>query len=448
MRQSGIGTRRNVWWLLALATALLLGQGGVHSSAAAAQGSTASGPIRLAAFKGPVTPVLASYLDRAISDAEDSGASALIIELDTPGGSVDITKEITQRMTSAKVPVIVYVAPRGAHAGSAGTFITLAAHVAAMAPGSSIGAASPVGSEGADLPDTLKAKAISILVADIKNLTARRSESARAWAEKAVSQAAAATADEALQLGVVDIVAQDVPDLLKQLDGRRVTVAGKEVTLQLSGLPVEQVPMSPIEGFLNTLTNPAIAAILLTIGLNAILFELSSPGGYMAGVVGVICLLLAFYALGTLNANWVGMGFVILAFVLFVLDIKAPTHGVLTFGGIASFVLGAFLLFNTPEMEVPWATIITLALLTATFFAFAMTKALQAQRRPPATGLESLIGRTALVRQPVGAGQEGMVLVEGELWRAESESGPLATGEKVVITSRDGYRLRVRKPEG
>lgn len=448
MRQSGIGTRRNVWWLLALATALLLGQGGMHSSAAAAQGSTTSGPIRLAAFKGPVTPVLASYLDRAISDAEDSGASALIIELDTPGGSVDITKEITQRMTSSKVPVIVYVAPRGAHAGSAGTFITLAAHVAAMAPGSSIGAASPVGSEGADLPDTLKAKAISILVADIKNLTARRSESARAWAEKAVSQAAAATADEALQLGVVDIVAQDVPDLLKQLDGRKVTVAGKEVTLQLSGLPVEQVPMSPIEGFLNTLTNPAIAAILLTIGLNAILFELSSPGGYMAGVVGVICLLLAFYALGTLNANWVGMGFVILAFVLFVLDIKAPTHGVLTFGGIASFVLGAFLLFNTPEMEVPWATIITLALLTAAFFAFATTKALQAQRRPPATGLESLIGRTALVRQPVGAGQEGMVLVEGELWHAESESGPLATGEKVVITSRDGYRLRVRKPEG
>ena len=260
---------------------------------------------------------------------------------------------------------------------------------------------------------------------------------------RAVSEAAAATADEALELGVIDLVASDVTDLLEQLDGRTITVAGEAVTLPFGGLPIEQIPLSPIESFLNTITNPALAAILLTIGLNAILFELSNPGGYAAGVIGVICLLLAFYALGTLNANWVGLGFIGLAFVLFVLDIKAPTHGALTAGGIVSFVLGAFLLFNTSELEVPWVTIIGLAVVTGAFFAFAIGKALAIQRRQPTTGMEGMIGRSAVVRQALEPA--GKVLVEGELWNAESEAGQVAAGERVTITGHDGYRLRVRK---
>ncbi|PKO24049.1 MAG: hypothetical protein CVU38_00770 [Chloroflexi bacterium HGW-Chloroflexi-1] len=437
MKQRKMGTRANLWLLALLAAqlamALLFGQANAQ----------APGAVKLATFKGPVTPVLAEYIDRAISAAEATGAAALVIELDTPGGSVDITKALTQRMTSATVPVIVYVAPRGAHAGSAGTFITLAGHVAAMAPGSSIGAASPVSSEGGELPETLKTKETNILVADIKNLAARRGEKAVAWAEKAVSEAAAATADEALALGVIDVVADDLPDLLRQLDGRTITVAGKEITLQLSDRPIEPVPLSAIENFLNTLTNPALAAILLTIGLNAILFELSNPGGYVAGVIGVICLLLAFYALGTLNANWVGLGCVGLAFVLFVVDIKAPTHGVLTFGGIVSFILGTFILFNTSELEVPWVTIIALALATGGFFAFAISKALAIQRRQPTTGMEGMIGQTAEVRKALEL--VGKVLAAGELWTAESESGPIAVGERVVITGHEGFRLRVRK---
>jgi membrane-bound serine protease (ClpP class) len=202
------------------------------------------------------------------------------------------------------------------------------------------------------------------------------------------------------------------------------------------------VPLGPIQGFLNTITNPALAAILLTIGLNAILFELSSPGGYAAGVIGLVCLLLAFYALGMLNANWAGLGFIVLAFVLFVLDIKAPTHGALTVGGIAAFVFGAFILFNTPDLEVPWPTIIRLALTTAAFFAFAMAKALAAQRRRPATGMESLIGKGAEVRQALTP--DGMVFVNGELWHAESESGPIAAGEHVVVTGQEGFALRVK----
>jgi membrane-bound serine protease (ClpP class) len=404
-----------------------------------------AGGVKLAVFKGPVTPVLASYLDRTIAAAEASGASAVILELDTPGGSVDITKEITQRMQSSTVPVIVYVAPSGAHAGSAGTFITLAGHAAAMAPGSSIGAASPVGSEGADLPDTLKAKATNILVADIKNLAARRGEQAEAWAAKAVSEAAAATADEALELGVVDAIAQDVPDLLRKLDGKTITVGGKPVRLQLAGQPGEEVPLNPLEGFLNAITNPAIAAILLTIGLNAILFELSNPGGWVAGVIGAVCLLLALYALGTLQANWTGLGFVVLAFVLFVLDIKAPTHGVLTLAGVATFIFGSYLLFNTPEMTVPWGTIIGLGAATGAFFAFIIAKALLAQRLRPSTGIEAMIGELAVVRRTLDP--VGMVHVEGELWRARSESGALAVGARVVVTGYDGMLLHVRRPE-
>ncbi len=311
-----------------------------------------------------------------------------------------------------------------------------------MAPGSSIGAASPVGSEGADLDATMKAKATNILVADIKNLAARRGEKAVEWAEKAVVEAAAATADEALALGVVDVLAVDVNDLLAQLDGREVQVAGQTVTLRLDDVSVEVVPLNALEGLLNQITNPAIAALLLTIGLNAIIFELSSPGGYVGGVIGVICLLLAFYALGTLNANWTGLGFIALAFILFVIDLKAPTHGALTLGGIVAFVVGAFLLFNTGEMRVPWASIITSAAATAAFFAFAISKALAAQRRRPAIGLDSLVGATGDVRQPLNP--EGMVYVNGELWRAEAESGPLPVGARIVVTAQTGFRLRVR----
>ena len=364
-------------------------------------GAQDAGGVKLAVFKGPVTPVLASYLDRAIADAEATGASAVILQLDTPGGSVDITKEITQRMQSATVPVIVYVAPSGAHAGSAGTFITLAGHAAVMAPGSSIGAASPVGSEGADLPDTLKAKATNILVADIKNLAARRGAAGRRPGPRRPCRKPRPPPPTKRSTSAwLTRSPKDVPDLLQKLDGKTVTVGGKPVTLQLEGQPVEEVPLNPLEGLLNAITNPAIAAILLTIGLNAILFEISSPGGWIAGALGAVCLLLALYALGTLQANWTGLGFVVLAFVLFVLDIKAPTHGLLTIAGIATFIFGSYLLFNTSEMTVPWGTIIGLAASTGAFFAFVIAKALLAQRLRPSTGIEAMVGEIAVVRRP------------------------------------------------
>ena len=436
MKQQQQGRQwRNLCLLALVVTSLFLAQAWERA------GAQSTGAVKLAEFRGPVTAILARYIDNAITGAEADQAAALVIELDTPGGDLNLTKDITQRMTSATIPVIVYVAPTGAHAGSAGTFITLAGHVAAMAPGSSIGAASPVDSSGGDLPATEKAKLTNVLVADIRNLAARRGPKAADWAAKAVSEAAAATADEALQLGVIDAVANDVPDLLRQLDGRTVTVAGQPVKLQLSDRPVEQVPLSPFEDFLNAITNPAIATILLTIGLNALLFEISNPGAIVPGVVGATCLLLALYALGALNANWVGLGFVVLAFVLFVLDIKAPTHGLLTVAGVGSFILGAFLLFNVPGLAVPWATIIAVALLTAGFFAFAIAKAIAIQRRKPVTGMDGLLGQTAEVRQPLNPA--GLVLVEGELWRAESDAGPVPAGAQVLITGYQGFRLCV-----
>ena len=406
------------------------------------------GQVLVLTFKGAVTPILSSYVERGILAAESGGAEALILQLDTPGGSSDITKEISQRMIQARVPIVVYVAPARAHAGSAGTFITLAAHVAAMAPGSSIGAASPVSGEGQELPETMLKKATNILVADIKNLAQRRGEKAVEWAARAVEEAAAATAQEALELGVIDVIANDVDDLLQQLDGFEVEVGGEKHTLRTAGAPVAHLPLNSFEQFMNTVLNPNIAFILLTLGLNALLFELSSPGGYAAGIVGAVCLLLGLYALGVLPVNYSGLFFIGLAFVLFVLDIKAPTHGALTLGGIASFVFGALMLFNSPYFGVSLPLVIGVGLATGGFFFFAMAKAVAAQRVPAVTGGEGLVGQIAEAR--TGLDPEGIVFVQGERWNAVAEDGPVAAGERVEVLGRDGFRLRVRKrkPDG
>lgn len=396
-------------------------------------------------FQGPVTPILVSYIERGIQQAERDGAVALVLQLDTPGGSVELTGQITRRMRNADVPIIVYVTPNGAHAGSAGTFITLAAHVAAMAPGTRIGAASPVGEQGQDLDETIRRKITQDLIADLENMTRRRGPAATEWAKRAVEEAEVATAEEALELGVIDIIAVDLQDLLRQLDGRAVEVKGRTVVLQTADAEIKEIPLGALENFLNTITNPAIAAILLTLGLNAILFELSNPGGYVAGIIGAVALLLAFYALGALDANWTGLGFIVLAFVLFVLDIKAPTHGVLTLGGIASFVIGAAILFNVPDVEVPWPTIIALALATAGFFAFAIAKAISAQRLQPATGFEGLLGQTAYARSELNP--SGTVFLKGELWQAIAEDPPIPAGAEVIVMRRQGMRLIVRKKQ-
>lgn len=396
---------------------------------------------------GAITPIIQEYIIRGIEQAEADGAAALVIQLDTPGGSVEVTKAITQRMLAARVPVVVFVAPAGAHAASAGTFIALAAHIAAMAPGTSIGAASPVSTGGEELSETSKEKAIAILEADLKGLARRRGEKAVEWAGQAVREAKASTAEEVLGLGVIDLIANDIGDLLTKLDGRQAVVAGETITLHTAGLPWQEIPLGPIERFLHTITDPNIAFILMTLGLNGILFELASPGGYAAGIIGGICLVLALYALGVLSVNYTGLIFIILAFVLFILDIKAPTHGVLTAGGIASFILGTLVLFSSSYLPISLSLVITVGLATGAFFAFVVAKAVGAQRRRPTTGDEGMIGEVAEVRAPLAP--EGMVFVQGELWMARSQDEqPIPIGERVVVVGREGFRLIVRRAGG
>jgi membrane-bound serine protease (ClpP class) len=403
-------------------------------------------PVQVLEIEGPVTPIMISYIQRGIRTAEQDGAEALVIKLDTPGGQTDLMNKIIQAILQADVPVVVYVYPQGAYAASAGTLITLAGHVAAMAPGTTIGAASPVGSQGEDLGETLQAKIKEDLKAQARALAGRRGAEAIAWAESAIEEAKAATAEEALALGVIDFVARDLQDLLAQMNGFQVTVGGREVTLATAEAPVEELPMTFFERFLHIITNPTIAFILLTVGINAILLELSNPGGYIAGIIGAICLILAFYALGVLPVNYAGLIFIGLAFVLFFADVIVATQGALTVAGIVSLVAGALILFNSPLYRVSIAAVAAVALATGSFVAFALTKVIQAHRKPAVTGCEGLASCRAQARTPLDP--EGMVFVAGELWNATAEDPPIQAGEWVEIVAMEGFRLRVKRAPG
>lgn len=406
-----------------------------------------SGVVYVMTFDGPVNPLLLSYIERGIQQAADRDAEALVLRLDTPGGQVDLTQDIVKLLRASPVPVIVYVWPAGAMAGSAGTFITLAGHAAAMTPGSSIGAASPVGGEGEDLGETIQKKLTNILTADIENLAARRGEQAVEWAKNAVINAEAATAEQALALGVVDAVAVDVNDLLRQLDGLSVEVQGQPRTLNLADAQPMELAMTGVEQFLNTLVNaiavPGIAILLIVLGVQAIIGEFSQPGGFVAGIVGAIALLLGLFALGILNANWAGLAFIALAFLLFILELITGASGVLTVGGLITLVLGSVILFRGTGVAIPWAAIISLAAISLFFFSFVLAKIIRSQRQRPFSGTDSLIGRQAIARSELNP--VGKVLVQGELWDAElrNASGPVPVDAHLVVLSREGFLLFV-----
>ncbi len=396
-------------------------------------------------FRGAVTPVLQKYIEDGIDAAFESGAEAVVLQLDTPGGSVDITNQITQVMLASPVPVVVYVAPAGAHAGSAGTFITLAGHVAAMAPGSSIGAASPVDGSGADIGETMSAKVENILSADIENLAERRGEEAVAWAIAAVREAEAATANRALELGVVDYIASDMPDLLEQMDGFVVTVRGDETTLDTADAITIPLDLNPIQQFLNFITNPTIAAILISLSTVGFIAEIWNPGTFIPAAIGATCLLLGLYALGQLGANFAGLALIVLAIGLFIAETFTPTFGALVAAGIVIFVLGSALLFDAPGVEVPWVAITTLAFATAAVTLVISTFGLAAQRRPVKSGEMAMIGEMATVRDAMAEGEQGKVFVFGEWWNAKLEAGALEPGDEAEVVGRDGYTLLVRE---
>ena len=402
----------------------------------------APAPVDVLTVKGAVTPILANYIERGITQAEERGAQAVIIQLDTPGGSVQVMSELVQRMTSARTPIVVYVTPPGAMAASAGTFVVLAGHVAAMAPGTTIGAASPVDANGQDIGQTAEAKAKSILAAQIRGLAQRRGDNALAWAERTVRDAEAATAEEALRVGAIDIVARDLNDLLVQLDGREVIVQGQPRTLATADASVRSVAMNWLESILQLLAEPTIAYLLLILGINALLIELGNPGIGFAGALAAVCLIMAFFGLGMLNVNYAGLALIVLAFILFLIDIKAQSHGALVLGGVLSFALGSALLFNTAYVGVSWTLIVAAALLTAALFVFVVQAGVRAKLRPAFTGTQELIGRVGRARTDLNP--EGEVFVWGSLWRARAVGGPVPSGRPVRVERVEGLTLWVR----
>lgn len=401
---------------------------------------------------GPIMPPMLEYIRRGIEVADRREAEVLIIQLDTPGGSLDTTLTIIQEIRASEVPVVVYVAPRNAIAGSAGAMITMAGHVSAMAPETSIGASSPISGSGENLTTTAETKAKEISKASIRDFVAPRGEEALALAESMIDEAKAATASEALEAGLIDFIADNVDDLLEELDGFSVQIDGEQRTLNTESAQTEDVNMSFIEQFLLFLTDPNIAFLLLAVGVQAVLIEISSPGGWVAGFIGVVCLTLAVYGMGVLPVNWFGIIFMITAFVLFILDLKAPTHGALTAAGVASFIIGALVLFNSPgtpqfqRVSVP--LVVGTGFVIGLLFMVILVFALRALRVLPSMGSPSLIGKLGTARSAVGP-TGGQVQLESELWTAEVAPGSegIRKGDRVEVVEVKGLRLKVRKIE-
>ena len=439
----------------------------VLAVALAVIGSVAASPspeIDVLHVDGAIVPAVASYINRGISQAEEHKASAVIIELSTPGGLLSTTEEIVDRILKAEVPVVVYV---DRWAGSAGTFITLAAHVAAMAPASRIGAASPVSTEG-ELPDTLKKKLTEDTAARIRSLADLRGRNQKA-AEATVVEALSFTDQEALGLApipeqdqklleldspylkppLVEIGAKDIDSLITQLNGMKVEVAVGEVTIVTEGYSTNPINMSTIEKFLQAISDPNIAYILLSLAVTALILEFIHPGAILPGVVGAISLILAFYSLAVLEASWAGVFFIVLAFILFILEAFVTSFGMLTIGGVASLIMGSIILFGGgPELfqlHINWWVVAAVVIVVTAVFAFFIGAIIRSQRRRPATGKEGLVGKVALAHSVLDP--TGMVYVEGELWTATSEAGRIEVGEEVVVTKVEGLKLRVTKKQ-
>ncbi|MDP6448947.1 MAG: nodulation protein NfeD, partial [Dehalococcoidales bacterium] len=389
---------------------------------------------------------LVDYISRGIDQAEVDGAQAVIIQMDTPGGLDTAMRDIIQEITNARIPVVVYVSPAGARAASAGAYITLAAHIAAMAPNTAIGAATPVAmGEGgeAQMSDEMKAKIINDAIAYIRDTAESHGRNAD-WAEKAVREGVSATSQEALELNVIDMLAPNLEALVVQLNGHQVPMLdGSVVTLNTQGAPIKTVAMKAIERFLYTIADPNIAFILLSLASLGIMMEIFNPGLIFPGVLGAICGVMAFYSLGQLPVNIAGILLIVLAFGFFIGEVLTTTFGIFTAGGVVALVMGALILFQgaSPVFRVdPWLIAIV-TILIASVFAFVINRALRAHRKQASTGREDLIGKRAVVK--VALDPEGTVFFKGERWAAVSNEELIELGEEVTITGIDGLTLQV-----
>jgi membrane-bound serine protease (ClpP class) len=428
---------------------ILLFAGMFITGLAASTAQAAAPSVHVLTVDGTIVPVIADYIDRGISEAEDANAEICVIELNTPGGLLDTTEEIVQRILNAHVPIVVYVYPKGSWAASAGTFITLSGHIAVMTPGTTIGAAHPVASGGEEIPEDQMKKIVEFSSEWIGTIAEERNRNIEE-AKLAVTESKSFTDTDALEANLIDFRANSLEDLLSQINGRVVILAnGAEVTVNTDGYSVTENEMSFIEKFLHAISDPNIAYILMSVGSIGILAEVYNPGALFPGIIGAICLLMAFYSLGVLDANIGGILLMLLALGLFIAEFFTPTFGILTAGGVTALVLGSLLLFpdRPPVFKVsPWLIGIVSALFVG-FFLFIIQRVVKIHRRQPSTGWEELIGKPATVMMTLSP--EGQVLFRGEHWKAVSEEGTLEEGEQVIINKVENLKLYVsrKKPE-
>jgi membrane-bound serine protease (ClpP class) len=404
-------------------------------------------PVYTIEVDGIINPPTGKFITDSIDEATQQGAQCLIIQLDTPGGLMESMRLIVKKILASNIPIIVYVAPKGARAASAGVFITMAAHIAVMAPGTHIGAAHPVtlgGGEGKE-NKTMTEKIVNDTVSYIKTIAKNRGRNVD-WAEKAVVKSVSITEEEAVKLNVVDFISPDLQSLLNNIDGKVVKFDGVTRTLHTKGVQPQPIQMSWREKLLDIISNPQIAYYLLMLGGMGIFFELSNPGAILPGVVGGIFLILAFYALQVLPVNYAGLALILFAIILFIAEIKVVSHGLLAVGGVISLLLGSLMLFRSPAeyMRLSLSVIIPAVLVTSGFFIFAMTMAIRARLTKPTTGMEGLVGETGTASTPIAP--EGKVAIHGEIWDVVSDQN-IERGEKVQVFGVVNLKLKVKKIE-
>ncbi len=402
----------------------------------------AENKIYLVKIDAPITPVIANFLSYSIDLANQKNAKALIIELDTPGGLVESTRKIVKDMLQSKVPIIVYVSPSGARAASAGTFILLASHLAAMAPGTHVGAAHPIELTGKTDKEVMK-KIINDLVAWAKNLAQMRHRNIK-FAEKAIKESKSITEKEALKMKVIEIIAKDLNDLINQATGRIIWINNQKITLNLKNCEIIEIKEDFKTKLLKILTNPNLVYFLLMLGLVGIYFEFAHPGAIFPGVIGAICLILAFVGLSILPINYAGLALIILAGILFFLEIQITSHGLLALGGTICLFLGSIMLFgkNPPALRVYQPFLYTVVLTFSALLAGITYLAVKTLRKKPVSGSEALIGKIGKVLEDIDS-EKGKIFVEGEIWKAISDEY-IPKGSKVIIIAKEGLTLKVK----
>lgn len=429
------GMIRRFFWILAIFSLSVLMEDGT------APCSTAH--LNIIEVHDTINPGVQDFIASAIDQSEKEGAECLIILLDTPGGLMTSMRGITKSILGSTVPIVVYVYPSGAQAASAGVFVTVSADIAAMAPGTNIGAAHPVTASGGDVPKTMNEKVVNDMLAFARSIAQQRGRNQQ-WLEDAVKESVSITAEEAFKKNVIDLVANDIPDLLKKLDGWEIHRQGRDITLHTLDMERRTIEPGWLYQILRAISNPNIAYILLMIGLAGLYFELSQPGAILPGVVGGISLILALYGLQSLPVNYAGVLLILLALIFFILEIKVASYGMLSFAGVVSLVLGSLMLFKTRDfggrldMSVFIPTIVTIS----AFFVVVASLAFRAQMRKPQTGTDALEGEIGIVKKDLTP--QGKVFIAGELWNAEAEE-TIAAGERVRVISVENLKLKVKR---